>query len=162
MPSRRRFRFALLATACALSACAPRAPRRATVAACVERAETDRRDCLRDCEDAFGEALIVCHGGPSDCTGRCQATVVACQTGPVEQLRFCGEAAENPASCRSRLRADRDACRGRDPRDAAACEDEARRRAAACWQVCERAGRPELTRCASGFRQCLAACVPRD
>jgi len=159
-PPRTRSRLALVATTFALAACAARSPTRATVATCVERADAERRDCLRDCEGAFGDALIACHGGPNDCTGRCQTTLAACQAGPVEQLRFCGEAPENTASCRARLRADRAACRGRA--DAAACEEDARRHAAACWQACERASRPDLGRCASGFRQCLAACVPRD
>ena len=41
-----------------LAGCAPRRPARATVLACVERAEAERRTCLQGCEGDFEEAFV--------------------------------------------------------------------------------------------------------
>jgi hypothetical protein len=154
------WRAAVVLTAVVLAACASRHPSPATVQSCVEGADAERRGCLQDCEGGFGEALISCHGGPNACTDKCETSLLGCQAGPMQHLRFCGEAAENPSSCSARLRVDQSQCRGRN--DAAACTAEARRRAAACWHACEGTDRPALNRCAEGFTTCLEACVPRQ
>ena len=141
-----------------LAGCAPRRPARATVLACVERAEAERRTCLQGCEGDFEEAFVGCYGHNA-CTNGCETRQLACQAGPLHDLALCGEAVENPDSCQARFHADLHACAGRPNR--AACEDDGRRRAVACWRVCRRAHGPALERCAGTFRTCLDGCVPR-
>jgi len=147
----------VLAIGACFAGCAPRRPTVATVQRCVDEAEADRRACFQDCEGWFEEAFIACYGGPGACTDRCRAEQLACQAGPLADLKACGEAAENPASCQARLGADRAACAGRP--DRAACEEDARRRAAACWRTCESTQAPALERCATNFKTCLDGCL---
>jgi len=109
-----------------LAGCAPRRPARATVLACVERAEAERRTCLQGCEGDFEEAFVGCYGHNA-CTNGCETRQLACQAGPLHDLALCGEAVENPDSCQARFHADLHACAGRPNR--AACEDDGRRRA---------------------------------
>ncbi|HLK12382.1 MAG TPA: hypothetical protein VKW76_13475 [Candidatus Binatia bacterium] len=126
---------------------------------CVDEADAGRRACFQDCEGWYEDTFVDCYGGENACTERCQAAQLDCQAGPLQELKVCGEAAENPASCQAQLRADREACAGRP--DRAACEDEARHRAAACWQACQSAHAPALERCARAFKACLDGCLVR-
>src|SRR5579884_2426842 len=129
----------VLGLGAALAACAPRRPTVATVERCLDAAEADRRACFQDCEGWYEEAFVACYGGP------------------LADLKACGEAAENPASCQARLGANRAACASRP--DRAACEEDARRRAAACWRTCESTQAPALERCATTFKACLDGCL---
>jgi len=148
----------VVAAAYCLAGCAGRRPARATVLACVERAEADRRTCMQGCEGDFEEAFVGCYGHNA-CTDRCETRQLACQAGPLHDLALCGEAAENPDSCQARLHVELPACAGRS--DPAACENDARRRAVGCWRVCQRAHGPALEGCAEAFTTCLDGCVPR-
>jgi hypothetical protein len=141
-----------------LAGCAARRPTHASVKQCLEHVAADRRTCLQGCEGEFEDALVGCYGR-SACTERCETRQLVCQAGPLHDLTFCGETAENPRSCQAQLRADRRACTGRP--DRAACEEDGRHRAVACWQACRRAHGPALERCAAGFRTCLDSCVAR-
>jgi hypothetical protein len=150
-------RLFILGLGACLAACALRRPTVATVRRCVDEAEADRRACFQDCEGWYEEAFVGCYGGHGTCTDRCRAEQLACQAGPLADLKACGEAADNPASCQTRLGADRAACAAQP--DRAACEDEAQRRAAACWQTCQSAQAPALERCARTFKACLEGCL---
>ncbi len=141
-----------------LAGCAARRPTHATVLACVERANADRRSCIQGCEGDFEETFVGCYGH-NPCSDRCETQELACQAGPLHDLALCGEAAENPDSCQAQLHADLQACASRLNR--AVCEEDGRRRAVACWQACRRAHGPALERCAEAFRTCLDSCVPR-
>jgi len=148
----------LVGAAVCLAGCATHPATRASAQVCVDRADANRRDCFQGCEGDFEKAFVGCYGRNA-CTGRCETQQVTCQAGPLHDLEFCGEAAENPHSCQGQLRAHRGACAGRP--DRMACEEDARRGAAGCWYACQRTHGPVLERCAVAFKTCLDGCVGR-
>ena len=103
-----------------------------------------------DCKEDYQSAKDACLQRDHDCVEGCRAGRAECilNTSLDEDL----------ATCRTNLRAAKDACHAGDPAQLDSCIDEAQVTAFLCRRTARKTANPFITACRLGFRACAKAC----